>query len=1128
MDFPKTLFFLTLVVGVTGVLVTRCRWTGKLCELGNPSANDLQCYYSLHSTDTASGGMEKQELVDKVDPIIKSLQYIPLDTENTKYFGFPYYLRIDLDCPDHMTGMPPLAYMTMGLLTGLSPVVYLTIGPPVKPTLIKPQRLELILNTGTLSDLLHCASEMCSFGWYAPMPVLNGSVVYGIKIKSNGFGKVDVKDTSYSINVNGLRTTSDYSEDSFGIPIPLSSVMSAYNTYEAYSPMLASPDHSPVMIIPGIKHSKAVLFTASQFKHSQFVEVGIKNCWVSTLQCRNNRFEETIREAVVLESTLIIRQNGMLHRFLGDYTLLPLTAQDSNVWVETMRSVCVKRMVFVPTAHGGKEFFYVLGDGNHQHTLFRADIEDGELTFKELRDTAGNVCFFLARILGAYQGAFLDCVIKTVCQRGDIENSDIVVVDLVLSSNNWITYVVFYKDNMFHLQGRMPQFVPIASSNSFILDDGYAPDSNQPVFIHGVAYSPYSQIIYFWGTVLVCSLDEGRTFMFLRGLENLQYPIMDFSFSYHGEFVFVTATLYEVWWGQEGLDRVVRLRPSYGWSLFTSMAKYEDRFSRYQYGHKLLTVYWDSNKKLQEVVYINATGEVLKRDIPVADINAYNSVRSAPITGLSFGFFTVGNPCPFEVEYVTDLPLPDRYTRVKRYRTRPPLMPGFLGLHTTASLATYHGLLHHILKLHVEYMQDIGDPAIGPVSRFWAGKMDVEDFYSYVASNANLQVNIEMDIVSRVYDYATSALNIPREIYLDLGESYSFSIFISGGVPSDASRENIDVIWISVECYGREYVHIEVNRQELYKHAAVLHQVSIQDRGKFGRQVLAGKDLQTVTVILKASECEDCFQQSSDGIVPLGIYTILVYIGCPPGKRLAFDISKTILESTRLNKRYFDCPVLSSSPCFYYEDKFYPFFLIQDMVLGESGPFFGSYTFKIVGGGAYSRDNIRYYNQEEILMYNSVNMSKNSLIWVYGEQTTVLTTNEGFPVLSDTRNSIRWVCQVNSPCGDLVAQGLMAPDFYFIIEVSNKFVGFNSYCDYALRFEIHVHGFPLSPSRTLYYFLISLGIINGVLFCYVVFHCCGPGVKSIGQAALEAVRQQPEEEDEESDTYSDTDIGPNY
>ena len=52
-----------------------------------------------------------------------------------------------------------------------------------------------------------------------------------------------------------------------------------------------------------------------------------------------------------------------------------------------------------------------------------------------------------------------------------------------------------------------------------------------------------------------------------------------------------------------------------------------------------------------------------------------------------------------------------------------------------------------------------------------------------------------------------------------------------------------------------------------------------------------------------------------------------IYIGCPPGKRLAFDISYTVKHSEEINKHYFDCVNKDPEmPCFLFRDcVFLPF-----------------------------------------------------------------------------------------------------------------------------------------------------------------------------------------------------------
>lgn len=60
---------------------------------------------------------------------------------------------------------------------------------------------------------------------------------------------------------------------------------------------------------------------------------------------------------------------------------------------------------------------------------------------------------------------------------------------------------------------------------------------------------------------------------------------------------------------------------------------------------------------------------------------------------------------------------------------------------------------------------------------------------------------------------------------------------------------------------------------------------------------------------------ETCFLPSQ------GSNFVAVRIGCPPGKRLAFDITGTLELVTRMNKRYFDCVKTDPEmPCFFFSD----------------------------------------------------------------------------------------------------------------------------------------------------------------------------------------------------------------
>ncbi|KAL7825022.1 hypothetical protein SRHO_G00342010 [Serrasalmus rhombeus] len=215
--------------------------------------------------------------------------------------------------------------------------------------------------------------------------------------------------------------------------------------------------------------------------------------------------------------------------------------------------------------------------------------------------------------------------------------------------------------------------------------------------------------------------------------------------------------------------------------------------------------------------------------------------------------------------------------------------------------------------------------------------------------------------------------------------------------------------------------------------------------------------------------------------------------GCPLGKRLAFDVNTTIEESKRLNNEYFDCPNPEpGAPCFYYSHVFYPFFVIEDTVVGESDRFHDSYTFKVVGGGR-TRESVRNYSQEEILKFNSLRDSESyqqTLVWTFDDvPDSFPLTKEGFIVMRGASNRVRWLCQRNSPCGDLTPVNHLDPDFYFVVEVSNMETAGSPFCEYTVRFELHVHGFPLDPVRALFFHQMTMTVVQTILICYIGHTC---------------------------------------
>ncbi|XP_077192652.1 cation channel sperm-associated auxiliary subunit gamma-like isoform X5 [Paroedura picta] len=380
-----------------------------------------------------------------------------------------------------------------------------------------------------------------------------------------------------------------------------------------------------------------------------------------------------------------------------------------------------------------------------------------------------------------------------------------------------------------------------------------------------------------------------------------------------------------------------------------------------------------------------------------------------------------------------------------------------------------------------------------------------EQYYSYVASNRNSSGGVHVNMANYVKVYNQLASNaMPETIYLDKNNVYNFSVFFTirtkeQSLGESAEENSLSFVWLTIIVSHPEYVNVFLYRTELISRGAVLYKVTVKDTGVFPRQDLSGKKLVKSSMIFSvANAVTRCYDHTPLGPAIKGYRVLPVIIGCPPGRRLAFDITGTLKFSIRKNKRYFDCVNPDPEmPCFFFNDVFYPSFLIQDMVTGDSGPFKGSYIFTIIGGGPYLKENIRYFSPEEIMRYNSNNISELwGHIWLKAD-TKVNKTNDGFHILSGAESGILWVCQEHSPCYDILPRDMLAPHYFFVIRVTNRGVDQTTYCDYALEFIIHVHGLRISPTRAIFLMKVSMSSVVGLVILYMVIYIVTPKVKAI-------------------------------
>ncbi|XP_052443579.1 cation channel sperm-associated auxiliary subunit gamma-like [Carassius gibelio] len=950
-------------------------------------------------------------------------------------------------------------------MTGLTPKAVVMFQEPTHPTHFKPQRLEVELSVASLSDSATCGSEMCEFSWYAPMPIINGSVVQRVKVKSIEMSSQHLHEKSFALNVNGYMVTTEKGEASFGTEIR--ALEDVLRVGSPSRPLWSVVDHAPVLLLPGIPDLTAVLMTATEFQHTSLIEVSLKSSSGSweCLQAESSMIQETLST----ESSLFVIHNQELYRFLGNYSLLPLRVPPSDTWEKVLSAVCVSGLVPVSIPHHGREYFYVLGGGLQSGTLYRAEVYGqilnyGDVTFIELLDSVGfTACEIVAFYKNLKRSTLNDssCQVRSVAQNALTDVTDIILVELLLHEDQEPSYILLTFDGDFQMNEILPGFI-LYSQRQW-----HQERSSLNLKFNGMTLNPSTGILYIWGNSLIFSYiltwEDEQSFWHDCGFPSDQM-IKYFTLSYDGTFVFVTEQE-ELWWGQERTDSVFRLRPSQGWNELSHLQALPG-------DHSTLTVFYDGDKELQEVLYtvdLDGKGTVVKRKIPVAEI-------------LSFIHLPILSTCPFDLEY--SVPHIESFNRLQRYSVNPQLVTSSSELHSTHSLALYQGLVYYLLQLHAQYLMVIGDPKESPISRMVDSCSGVhyKDFCLYLSYNnvSGVTTDSKGNITTR----------LPDRVYLDRTASFSFSLFIRAHqlTLESIGERAVNDIRMFATVPNSKYLRVTLQRYVQFNYGGVLYKVTVTDKGMVEGKVYPGEKLLPFSVLFRIGiSPRQCFQQIDRGMVLSGLQNLPVYIGCPPGNRLVFDASTALLEAVRLNRRNFSClNPDQDTPCFYYKNLFFPFLLIQDLVLGESRKFLGSYTLKIVGGGPHSRKNIQLYSPKEVMRYNSLNYrSQRARIWdIKGCKDNISSCNfneEGLFIFNGTKNNgIRWICQPNSPCADVLSKNpAVSPRFFFIIEVSNRDT--ETYCNHTFRFDILVYDFPMTSSRKCYIVLVTVACFVGVM-----------------------------------------------
>ncbi|XP_006540145.1 cation channel sperm-associated protein subunit gamma 1 isoform X10 [Mus musculus] len=815
-------------------------------------------------------------------------------------------------------------------------------------------------------------------------------------------------------------------------------------------------------------------------------QLSIDSCWVGSFYCPILGFSATIHDAIATESTLFIRQNQLVYYFTGTYSTLFDKSHGSSRWVRVLPSECIKRLCPVYFSGNGSEYVLALTTGKNEGYIHIGTITDGLVSFEMVPD-GWSVC---EKLPGK------NCSIDWATYITDERNLLLLVkIDsgqfyLVNFNTEFKTLNILYK---------IPEFIPEAKELDFLVLLDTVTYTNTPMTPKGLFFNTLNNMLYIWGNFILQSYNR-EEFIFLADFpkeSTIKYMVNSFK----GQMAVVTENE-EIWYFLEGGYDVYQVVPSQGWRTYLKLQKMQ-KSPLYSTNESLVSLFYQ-DENLFQLVYLFDVGKerLVKRLLPVGTLMEYNLPK--PFTVVNQGNYkmiTFTNTCPFKAIHAVDVPKKQHASRTESYVALPPLVSESLGFHNNNTLAVYQGLVYYLLWLHSKYDKPYADPVHDPTWRWWQHKTKDKDYFFYLFSNrlAAEGIYINMNAYQKLYNMSGD-YGIPDLFFLDKGNWFTFTVVLLSHqdtfTSSDSQGPTINVdkkLSLSLVLADPECLSVTATREFLLNRNTLLTKIKVIDKKRCSEQGMVGRNIKKTSMLIKVLGAPgNCIQRTYLGDHIQGIRLVPIFIGCPPGKRLAFDVSYTIKHSEEINKHYFDCVIKDAEmPCFLFRDLFQPFFLVQDLVTGDSGSFLGSYVLKVVGGGR-TLNTIRDYTEEEIFRYNSPLDTTNSLIWKTKVERT--TEDKKFYIMSHESPGVEWLCLENSPCYDIIPQSIYPPEFFFKLLVSNRGVDNSTYCDYKLTFIVHIHGLPLSSKRSSFIVMVSTSFFIALVVFYILFCLVWPHI----------------------------------
>ncbi|XP_071963930.1 cation channel sperm-associated protein subunit gamma 1-like [Antedon mediterranea] len=972
------------------------------------------------------------------------------------YKAYPYYIRVQVLCGQNISVSEARTLVQQGLI----PKVTISYDS----NHIDGHQSSVLNNIeyGALIDLDcfefgECGFDICRPSWIVPLPFLYHTTKMQVKVDLPGYNAITPK--SLVVYINGYSPNNEGSLIHFCHDNATEDLLQQIKTRQAHYSIQTVTLSTASLLIGGFESTNQIILTEDAFQTLSTIEIQLE---LEDFVCPGN--SSHIKGAATIPDRLIFNTAAGIVEIFGSYEAMKATELPTSELNQPAR--CYSRMVVVEYAFNSVKHVLAISEENH---VYDSPITFGEaLHFARVNDSHGqDPCQH-------YGGS--DCLVISVGLSGIEDN---LYLFLIQSSSNYS--LIQMKDS---IMTTIPISEKIAESH----------DSTN-LYLCELSLTTYqSTHMFIWGSVILHSNDLGRTIRQLNQYTSISNITLFVSSPNTPHFAILNQ-LNEVWYGLIG-DNVslMKLKPSSGWSLVHSLANNYHSKELWDVS-STVSIFYDSETVLHELVLFENNGVLYLEShvIPIGRILQHHEFLE------NLQLFPVDRSKPTPIVYQSRCPFTElsfvyhnraKYERLEWFQFNAPHLAWQSQIHTADSVKVYQGIVQ---QMTLQNEQNLLQPYshTDPFAKWLSRRQDNTLYNDYMFRNKLLTygVHVSPTEYKKLYDQDDIMSDqLPRRIFLDLFDSYTFSLVLAIDKSELTVFRNLENLRVSVSLSNYSLVHVHTDRQTSYVNNTVTYEITLMDQGQIQHQEAPGQHHHPVTMLLQVwnsnFKCVNPYTVDNDA--PQGTYSMSVKLGCPPALKLVFDMASTLEQLVTMHQKPYDCAhPQPDMHCFYYDHPFHPVFKLVDLATGNSTNFTSDYTLTVIGGSETSIDDIKMFSTQDILRHNSQE-NAGSLIWIPLDEES--RGDGSIPIFSHLHNGIVWRCQDESPCSNVPVQFPFSPEYYFLIEVSNWDVGKETTnCGYKIQFIIKVHGLQISFYRSLrimgFTFLVLILTCGLYLWC---------------------------------------------